>query len=188
LLWAVAMTRGAEFTNAFPGTNWNWVKPTEAGLEVTKLEALRDLVGGRGCVVRRGRMGFGWGDQAKSSDVASVFKPLLSTLLFMVVQEGKLKSVEERVSDFEPRLKTLNGGKDARMTWRHLANQTSGYGLSEEPGAAYSYNDYALALYYDTLTWKIYGTNGTEVLRTRLAEPLQFEDRFTFDAFGPGNR
>jgi hypothetical protein len=25
------------------------------------------------------------------------------------------------------------------------------YGLKEPPGVAYSYNDYALALYYDTL-------------------------------------
>src|SRR5207249_2716618 len=49
-------------------------------------------------------------------------------------------------------------------------------------------NDYALALYYDTLTQKVFGTNGTEVLRTRLAEPLQFEDRYTFNAFGPGGR
>ena len=31
----------------------------------------------------------------------------------------------------------------------------------------------ALALYYDTLTQRVFGTNGTEVLRVRLAEPLQ---------------
>ena len=49
-------------------------------------------------------------------------------------------------------------------------------------------NDYALALYYDTLTHKVFGTNGTAILRSHLAEPLQFEDAFTFDAFGPNNR
>ena len=43
------------------------------------------------------------------------------------------------------------GGKDASITWRHLASQTSGYGLGEAPGKAYAYNDSALALYYDTL-------------------------------------
>jgi len=48
-----------------------------------KLDALRDLVGGRGCVVRHGFMVYSWGDQSKSSDVASVMKPVISTLLLM---------------------------------------------------------------------------------------------------------
>ena len=127
-----------------------------------------------GCVVRGGYMVFAWGDQGKSSDVASAFKPVLSTLLLMAIQEGKIAGVDEPVARSEPRLTTLNEGKDAAITWRHLASQTSGYGWSERPGAAYAYNDYALALYYDTLTEKVFGTNGTEVLRTRLAVPLQF--------------
>src|SRR5439155_7264957 len=129
-----------------------------------------------------------WGDQGKSSDVASAFKPVLSTLLLMAIEEGKIAGVDEPVARSEPRLTTLNEGKDAAITWRHLASQTSGYGWSERPGAAYAYNDYALALYYDTLTEKVFGTNGTEVLRTRLAVPLQFEDRYTFEAFGARGR
>src|SRR5688572_30342522 len=169
--------------NVFPGDHWELQTPGQAGLSGEKLEALGKLVGGRGCVVRHGYMVYSWGDQSKSSDVASAFKPVLSTLLLMAVQEGRLKSVDQRVADFEPRLKTLNNGKDAAITWRHLASQLSGYGLAETPGAAYSYNDFALALYYDTLTEKVFGTNGTEVLRTRLAGPLQFEDAFTFNAF-----
>ncbi|HEU0038264.1 MAG TPA: serine hydrolase, partial [Verrucomicrobiae bacterium] len=167
----------------FPGAKWETREPEQVGLSGAKLDALRELVGGRGCVVRHGYMVYSWGDQTKSSDVASAFKPVLSTLLLMAVQERRLKSVDGLVTEFEPRLNTLNEGKDARITWRHLASQTSGYGLAEAPGAAYSYNDFALALYYDTLTQKVFGTNGTDVLRTRLAEPLQFEDTFTFDAF-----
>jgi len=58
--------------------------------------------------------------------------------------------------------------KDAAITWRHLASQTSGYGLAGKPGEAYAYNDFALALYYDTLTERVFGTDGTEVLRKRL--------------------
>lgn len=162
--------------------------PEEAGLSREKLLALATLAGGRGCVVRHGYMVFAWGDQSKSSDVASAFKPLLTTLLFMAVQDGRLTSVDDKVAEFEPRLTALNGGKDAAIKWRHFAFQTSGYGLAEAPGAAYSYNDYALALYYDTLTQKVFHTNGTALLKTRLAEPLQFEDACTFDAFGPQNR
>jgi CubicO group peptidase (beta-lactamase class C family) len=115
--------------------------------------------------------------------VASAFKPVLSTLLLIAIQEGRLNSVDERVAAVEPRLKSLNHGKDAGITWRHLASQTSGYGLIEPPGAAYSYNDFALTLYYQLLTHEVFQTNGTEVLRSRLAEPLQFEDDFSFNAF-----
>jgi len=186
---AVGQASGAPLkVEVWPGQHWGIEAPARVGLSLTNLEALSRHVGGRGCVVRHGRMVFTWGDQARSSDVASAFKPLLSTLLFMAVQEKRLGNVDARVADFEPRLRELNGGKDAGITWRHLAMQTSGYGLAERPGEAYSYNDYALTLYYDTLTVKVLGTNGTEVLRTRLGEPLQFEDRYTFNAFGPDNR
>ena len=174
--------------DAFPAAHWETRTPEEVGLSRDKLDALKELVGGRGCVVRHGYMVFSWGDQSKSSDVASAFKPVLSTLLFMAIQEGRLESVDDLVAGFEPRLKALNHGKDAAITWRHLASQISGYGLAEAPGAAYSYNDFALTLYYDLLTQKVFRTNGTEVLRTRLAEPLQFEDAATFDAFRRADR
>ena len=182
------MPRPDRANNIFPAAHWQACSTEQAGLCGEKLAALANLTGGRGCVVRHGRMAFAWGDQAKSSDVASAFKPLLSTLLLVAVQEGRLASVDAPVADFEPRLRELNGGKDAAITWRHLASQTSGYGLADKPGEAWAYNDYALALYYDTLTGRVFGTNGTEVLRTRLAKPLQFEDRYTFNAFGPSNR
>lgn len=169
--------------DVFPEAKWESRPPEQVGVSREKLDALTKLVGGRGCVVRHGYMVYSWGDQSKSSDVASAFKPVLSTLLFMAVQEGRLKSVDERVADVEPGLKTLNDGKDGSMTWRHLASQTSGYGLMEAPGAAYSYNDFALTLYYELLMQKVFQTNGTEVLRSRLAAPLQFEDAFTFNAF-----
>jgi CubicO group peptidase (beta-lactamase class C family) len=195
LYWGVAVlclaagTMRADGEEAnYPGRTWEMRAPEAVSLSPTKLAALRELVGGRGCVVRHGFLVFSWGDPAKSSDVASAFKPLLTTLLLMAIQEGRVAGVDDRVAVFEPRLQSLNGGKDAGITWRHLASQTSGYGLIEKPGEAYSYNDFALTLYYDTLTWKVFATNGTEVLRTRLAEPLQFEDRYTFDAFGPGQR
>ena len=172
----------------FPGREWESLPPEQLGLSAEKLDALRDLVGGRGCVVRHGRMAYAWGDQRKSGDVASAMKPVISTLMLMAVAEGKIDGVDERVARFEPRLENLNGGKDAAITWRRLASQTSGYGLVEPPGAAWAYNDFALALYFDTLTDKVYRDNGTAVFRTRLAEPLGFEDDFTFEAFGAKDR
>ena len=113
----------------------------------------------------------------------SALKPVLSALLMVAVQEGRLSSPDALVADVEPRLKSP--GKDKRITWRQLASQTSGYGLSEAPGAAYSYNDFAIALYYDTLMEKVFHTNGTEVLRSRLTTPMQCEDSPNFEALGP---
>jgi len=172
----------------FPSASWETRDPKEVGLSDEKLGDLERLVGGRGCVVRHGYMVHTWGDQAKSSDVASAFKPLLTSLLFISIQEGKIASVDEPVAKFEPRLELLNGGKDAGITWRHLAFQISGYGLMEKAGEAYSYNDFALALYYDTLIDRVFKSAGTQVLKTRLAEPLGFQDRYTFEAFGPKDR
>lgn len=175
-------------TQVYPGTKWQTRSPEEVGLSEAKLRALEGLVGGRGCVMRQGFVVYTWGDQSKSGDVASAVKPVISTLLLFAVQEGKLGSVDDRAADFEPGLKRLNDGKDASITWRHLASQTSGYGLVEAPGEAYAYNDYALALYYDILTQKVFKESGTDILKTRLADVLQFEDPYTFQAFGPNDR
>jgi CubicO group peptidase (beta-lactamase class C family) len=163
---------GLLLLQAVPGAAWDEKTPADAGLVRGKLDALRDHVGGRGCVVRRGALVYSWGDTAKSADVASAATPVLSTLLMMAVQDGALGGVDARVSESEPRLT----GKNAGITWRQLASQTSGYGLEEAPGAAWSHNDDALALYYDVLTGKVFRRPGTELLRERLAGPLQFQD------------
>lgn len=175
-------------SDIYPGKSWETKAPEEAGLSSEKLHALATLVGGRGCVIRRGYLVYAWGEGAKSGDVASAVKPVISHLLLVAVQEGKLRSADDPVVEFEPRLRMLNGGKDEWITWRHLASQTSGYGLVESPGAAWAYNDSALALYYDTLTEKVFQQNGTTLLRKYLADVLQFEDSYTFEAFGPQDR
>jgi CubicO group peptidase (beta-lactamase class C family) len=170
--------------SAFPAKTWTTGTPESVGFDTAALDAFRELVGGTGCVVRDGVLAYSWGDIARSHDIASAVKPVISTLLWMAVQEGTIASPDAFISDVEPALI----GKDAQITWRHLASQTSGYGLSERPGDAYAYNDYALALYYDTLMAKVFRADGTAVLRERLADPLGFEDSFTFDAFGDPDR
>jgi CubicO group peptidase (beta-lactamase class C family) len=173
---------------AYPAADWERRSPEDVGLSADKLNAVAKFAGGHGCVVRNGYLVFTWGDSAKSEDIASAMKPIISTLLLLAVQQGKITSVDAAVADYEPRLKDLNSGKDARITWRQLASQTSGYGLSEAPGEAFSYNDFALALYYDTLTHKVFRQDGTRLLREQLGDALGFQDPYTFDAFGPNDR
>jgi len=67
---------------AFPGATWAFKTPAELALDSAKLDAARDYIGGRGCVVRHGYMGYTWGDQSQRQDVASACKPWYSTFLF----------------------------------------------------------------------------------------------------------
>jgi CubicO group peptidase (beta-lactamase class C family) len=181
-IWSFTFTtRSLAAETVFPGKSWTHCPPAEVQLSAGKLAAFSEHVAGRGCVVRHGRMAFTWGDQSRSYDVASAMKPVLSTMLFIAIEEGRLKGADERVADIEPRLLALNGGKDAAITWRHLGSQTSGYGLVEKPGDAWSYNDFALALYHDTLMEKVFKQAGLDVFRSRLLEPMQFEDAVSFD-------
>ena len=189
LLKVITMDDKAKQGRVFPGKSWEVRSPGDVGLDKAKLDALRDRVKGNGVVVRRGVMAYSWGKPHQSLDIASAAKPFISLLMLQAVQEGKLKGVDDGVALFEPRLAELNGGKDAAITWRHLAHQTSGYGLTEKPGEAYGYNDYALALYYLTLTEKVLRERGTDAFRSRVAGPLEFEDEFSFrdpDADKPG--
>lgn len=185
LCWVLSVQ--AVSAQVFPGETWQRQAPDEAGLRVDKLEELSRLVGGQGCVVRFGRLVYSWGDVSSSGDVASAVKPVISHLLLTAIQEGLLESVDDPVSRIEQRLASVETGS-VPISWRHLASQTSGYGLAEPAGTAWAYNDYALALYYDLLMNRVFRQDGTEVLRTRLAEPLGFEDPYTFEAFGPEDR
>ena len=131
----------------YPAAEWERRTPEQVGLSAEKLQALAGLAGGRGCVVRHGYLVYAWGDPAKSGDIASAVKPVVSTLLLLAVQQGKIKDVDAKLADFEPRLRDLNRGKDAGITWRHLASQTSGYGLAEAPGEAYVRADSASLIF-----------------------------------------
>lgn len=171
-----------------PGERWEERTPEAVGLSPPTLDALAAHVGGRGCVVRHGYLAYSWDHLAGKEPVnfiQSTRKPIISTLLLVAVQEGLIGSVDDPVVAFEPRLRNLPGDKDERITWRHLASQTSGYGWSEEPGAAWSYNNFGIALYYHTLMERVFREHGTDVLQSRLARPLGFQDPAHFEAFGP---
>jgi len=88
----------------FPGKTWATKTPGEAGMDPEKLRALSSFVGGHGCVVRRGYMVYTWGDVGRRADVASAAKPFYSFFLFKAIEDGKIKSVDAKVVEWEPRL------------------------------------------------------------------------------------
>ncbi|MDP6467077.1 MAG: hypothetical protein QF918_05040 [Pirellulaceae bacterium] len=178
-----------------PGKQWASRTPDEVGMNAAKLKAFSRFVGGRGCVVRRGYMVYSWGDTGRRADVASACKPFYSHFLFKALEDGEIKSLDERAVRWEPRLKQINRElvfKDEAITWRHFSNQTSCYQLVEKPGTAYAYNDWQMALFWDTLFLKVYGATydnvDAKVFQPLLTEPLQCQDKPTMMAFGTKNR
>jgi CubicO group peptidase (beta-lactamase class C family) len=181
--------------NVYPGVAWETRSPEQVGLDPGKLDEMSAYIGGRGCVTRHGYMAYAWGDAAQRADVASASKPVNAHLLFKAVEEGRIPSLDQRVSAWEPRLNDLNaalGYPDRAITWRHVANQVSCYGLVEAPGMAYAYNDWQMALLCDTLYTQVYGasweTVDEQVLHPDLTDLLGCEDDPTLLAFGLEDR
>lgn len=192
---ASSIAGGAEVEPVYPGREWTTKAPGEVGLDAGKLKAFSDYAGGFGCIVRHGYMVHTWGDAARRMDVASAAKPIYAHFLFKAVEDGRIAGLDEPVCKWEPRLKAINaklGHKDTRITWRHMANQVSCYGLAEKPGTAYAYNDWQMALLFDTLFTKVYGasheTVDDAVLHAQLTDRIGCEDEPTFLAFGTGDR
>ncbi len=182
-------------TPVWPGPTWATGTPVEVGLDPGGLNAFSRYVRGRGCIVRHGRLVYTWGDFRRRGDVASAAKPVYAHFLFRALEEGRIGSLDERVTKYEPRLAAINaklGCKDRQITWRHLANQTSCYGVVEKPGSAFCYNDWQMALFWDTLFRKVYRATlanvDAAVLHPLLTDLIQCEDNPTFLAFGPKDR
>jgi CubicO group peptidase (beta-lactamase class C family) len=122
------------------------------GLKSEPILELEKSLGGRGCVLKDGVVVHAWGDQSERSDWLSSAKPVLSTLLFFAIEEGKVKSVDQPIADFGWDLKE----KDRGITFRHLGAMSSGYARPEGPGEAWAYNDFAINLYQQTLFDKVF--------------------------------
>ena len=107
-LMAMAANESRGPPAAYPGATWQFRTPEQVGLSRARLDALRDFVGGRGCVVRHGYMVYTWGDPAARTMVLSAAKPWISHFLLNAVKEGRIPSLDQKVSVWEPRLNSLN--------------------------------------------------------------------------------
>ncbi len=189
LLMAAAGCTAAAPT--LPGKTWHTASPAEVGMNQEILDSLASYAGGRGCVIRHGKLVYSWGDITARGDVASAAKVVYSYFLQHALDTGRIPSVDQPVVQWESRLTEL-GEQGTTITWRDFGNQTVCYGLSELPGTAYDYNDWAMALFWDTLFFKVYGTDydhvDAEVFHPQLTDLIGCEDNPTLMAFGKGDR
>lgn len=179
----------------FPGVNWEIKTPSDVGMDAEKLDQIQDYMGGWGVIVRHGYLIKSWGDASKRWDIASAAKPFYSHFLSIAVEEDKLASFDEKASDYKACLNEINshlGYKDIDITFRHMANQISAYGVSEEPGTAFNYNDWQMALFWDTLFIEVFGASYENVddmiFDPYLNDNLQMQDDPTMIAFGVDDR
>ncbi len=194
--WGDAMAQPpGEQALVYPRESWEVREPAAMGLDAGGLAELSERAGGRGCVVRGGFLVYTWGDATRRGDVASAAKPWYAHFLLRALEDGRIPSLDQPVVEVEPRLGEINaalGFKDRGITWRHMANQISCYGVSEPPGTAYCYNDWQMALFWDCLFLRVYGATWDSVddavLHPLLTNPLGCEDEPTFMAFGTGDR
>lgn len=178
-----------------PGDTWKKQSPEELGLSKQHLDRIAEYLGGRGFISRDGYQVFTWGDYRKRGDVASAAKPFYSFFVFKALEEDKIPGLDQPVAKWEPRLKKLNPDleyKDKNITWRHLANQTSCYGVKDKPGKAFDYNDWQMALFWDLLFLKVYETSykkvDESVFHPKLTDIIGCEDNPTMLAFGVKDR
>ena len=118
----------------FPGTHWAEKSPSQVGLDAAKLEALKEATKAKeGCVIRHGYLVYQWGDISTVRRWASAYKPVNSTMLLFALKEGLIDSVDDPIVPWVQRVFSGKDliAKDHTMTFRHLCNMTSGYGLPE---------------------------------------------------------
>lgn len=196
LALAVAFVTARLQAAVFPQAAWEIRTPEQVGLRTASLDGLRSYLGGRGAVVRNGYLVYTWGNVHEREDVASAAKPLYTFFLFKAVEQGLLWSPGARAGRAGATcLLTLNPSlkhKDSGITFRHMANQMSGYGVREAPGQVFDYNDWQSALFWDTLFLDVWDTSyaavDAAVLGPQLSSKLRFQDAPTLMAFGTDDR
>ena len=187
----------------FPGADWEAKSPDGLGFDVEKfvgVEAwLREVAGDKKFQVGVARYGYlaaewrqGVAADAKLSQ-ASAAKSYYSTLLGIMVAEGKLSSPDEKVVDYYPEMMDvgeLEGPKagryafekDRAITFRQLICNVSGYMKpGEEPGKVFHYQTYGMNIFTHAMA-KVYGyydVNDPEgspgcgrVLEEKLRDPI----------------
>ncbi|MHC4434094.1 MAG: hypothetical protein ACYTBS_19800, partial [Planctomycetota bacterium] len=107
-----AVTASVE-ARTYPKKSWQTRRPQEVGLNPQKIDAIAELLAGRGCVVKGGYVVKSWEDQSRQGGWMSSSKPVISTLLFFAIQESKLDSVHTPIERFDWDLST----KDQTMTF-----------------------------------------------------------------------
>jgi CubicO group peptidase (beta-lactamase class C family) len=203
LVCLVLAASTASSQTAFPGPDWEVATPQSQGLDRQKLSAavawfeenaprdgVRELA-----IVRNGRLVWQGDDIDKRHGVWSCTKSFTSTVLGLLVDDGKC-TLDTKAKDFVPEL----AEKYPDLTLRQLATMTSGYRavgdepqgnykhgpsstpfnpgepLFAPPGSQYAYWDSAMNLFGLVLT-RIAGEPLEDLFQRRIAGPIGMHEK-----------
>jgi len=159
-------TSPAKQERTWPGKDWQMADPEELGFNRTKLgEAAKfqaeisDNKPYRILVARHGKITAEWNfrtDPLIEAPQASASKSTFSSVLGIAIQEGVIKSENDRVADYYPEMLDIasnEGPKEGRyafpdndgITFRQLIGNTSGYMKpGEAPGKVFNYQTFGM--------------------------------------------
>lgn len=136
--------------------------PEEAGLKPALIEQLKGQAT-RWALWRHGYLVHTEGDFNTTVQVASLRKTWHALTIGAAIKQGKIPSLDQRISVYERDLK----GNDALATWRHVITQSSGFDYPYDrypdfkPGEMWTYSD-ANPLRLTNALAKVYGRKGYE--------------------------
>jgi len=151
-----AVGQDGDAVEVWPIPAWETARPEQLGIDAALLHKARDYAltgGGSGCVIRHGQLVMQWGDQKQRYDLKSSTKTIGVTAVGLALQDGKFKSLHDKVKQYHPSI-NVPPGSDSDTGWLdkitlfHLATQTAGFDkpggytkLLFEPGTKWSYSD-----------------------------------------------
>jgi CubicO group peptidase (beta-lactamase class C family) len=114
-------------TYTFPGANWERATPEEVGLRTSSINNGINSLKSKGAadkvvIIRYGKMVYASNNSKSKSPVWSCTKSFTSTVLGVLVQNGRAK-LSDPAANYVSSIKSRYGG----VTLRHLATMTSGY-------------------------------------------------------------
>jgi hypothetical protein len=144
-------------------------------------------------LLRNGKIVRRYGNTTSRKNCGSQCKFIISTMLMFARKEGLIDGLtteaayDKKLKDYSSfaGLNTGDGAFDSNITFKHVANQMSGYALAGEGPTKWAYNDLGMNLFWKALHRHVFTTefnNGTGLAGAtdaRLANPLQFQNSGT---------
>lgn len=197
---AAALPAAAEPTKPLGESNrdgfWEWADPEEVGIDADALRDHRDLceaTGADSClVVHDGKILSEWFSERYRLPVhaMSSTKSITNLLVGMLLDDGKLASLESPVSNYLP---SWSEGDKGLVTLRHLLSHTSGLPRLENRSVGFVSDKNAFVLELDLVgkpgTFFAYSNEGVQLLSPILdaaaGVPIQdYAKRRLFDRLG----
>lgn len=148
----------------YPGADWETITSAEAGFSPERFQRIESWLAGhdkpfRVVIVRGGRLAAEWNNGVEREaqlQLKSATKSIFSSILGIMIDEGKLPSADARLIDYYPEALDVPDGSGPKperyafpanrgITFRQLISNTSGYMKpGEEPGKVFNYQTYGM--------------------------------------------